>query len=75
VHTILPEVKIRVAVLGDNNLKTRPGNWSGWYSTSENLRVISLRSIFCSTDAEATTFSMLTIGFVLGIFVDFTPYL
>ncbi|SMH70530.1 exported protein of unknown function [Candidatus Nitrosotalea okcheonensis] len=67
VQTILPELKISVAVFGDFNLKTRPGNCSGWYSTSGNSFVIATRSIFWSTEAEATTFTMSTIGFVCGI--------
>ena len=64
VHTIFPVRKIKVAVLGFFNLKTNPGNWSGWYSVSGNFWVKSIRSIFWSTEAEATTFSILTIGLV-----------
>src|SRR5215831_17893141 len=67
VQTILPELKIRVAVFGDFSLKTRPGNWSGWYSTSGNICVIKLRLTVWLTVADATTFSMLTIGLVCGI--------
>ena len=67
VHTIFPERKIKVAVLGDFNLKTNPGNCSGFHSVSGNFLVTSVRSIGWSTDAEATTFSMLTIGLVAGI--------
>src|SRR5688572_22739844 len=69
VHTILPELKMSVAVLGDLSLKTRPGNWSGWYSTSGKIWVIRLRFTVWLTVAEATTFSMLTIGFVCGIYI------
>lgn len=37
---------------------------------SGNFLVISLRSIFWSTDADATTFTMSIIGFVCGIHKD-----
>ena len=29
VHTIFPELKIKVAVFGNFSLNTSPGNWSG----------------------------------------------
>ena len=48
-------------------LKTNPGNWSGWYSTSGKFFVILFKSIAWSTVADATTFSILTIGLVWGI--------
>jgi hypothetical protein len=67
VQTILPELKIRVAVFGDLSLNTRPGNWSGWYSTSGKICVIRLRLTVWFTVAEATTFSILTMGLVCGI--------
>jgi hypothetical protein len=67
VQTILPELKIKVAVLGVLSLKTKPGNWSGWYSTSTKFFVIWLRSTVWFIEAEATTFSMLTIALVWGI--------
>ena len=67
VQTIFPELKIRVAVFGFFSLKTSPGNWSGWYSTSTKFFVISFRSTLWFIEAEATTFSMLTIALVWGI--------
>src|SRR5213594_4039732 len=59
VHTIFPELKIRVAVFGFFNRYTRPGNCSGRYSTPGKTRTIALRSIRWFRVAEATTFSML----------------
>ena len=60
----MPELKIRVAVFGVLSLKTRPGNWSGWYSTSTKFLVIWFRSTVWLIDADATTFSMLTMALV-----------
>ena len=48
VQTIFPELKIRVAVFGVFSLKTSPGNWSGWYSTSTKFLVIRFRSALSS---------------------------
>src|ERR1022692_3838762 len=67
VQTIFPELTVRVAVFGFLSLKTSPRNWSGWYSTSTKFLVIWLRSTLWFIEAEATTFSMLTIAFVWGI--------
>ena len=63
----MPSKKIKVAVFGFANLNTNPGNCSGLYSVSGNFFVISSKSIFCSTEADATTFTTLTIGFVSGM--------
>jgi hypothetical protein len=59
VHTIFPELKMSVAVLGFFRRYTSPGNCSGLYSTPGKSRTIELRSIFCFRVADATTFSML----------------
>ena len=59
VQTIFPELKISVAVLGFFSRYTSPGNCSGLYSTPGKIRTIELRSIFCFSVADATTFSML----------------
>src|SRR6267378_7354247 len=67
VQTIFPELKIKVAVFGVFSLKTSPGNWSGWYSTSTKFLVIRLRSTLWLIEADATTFSMLTIALVWGM--------
>jgi hypothetical protein len=71
VQTIFPELKINVAVFGDFNLKTSPGNWSGWYSTSGKICVIKFRLTVWFTVADATTFSILTMGLVCGILSAF----
>ncbi|WP_455285831.1 hypothetical protein, partial [[Eubacterium] cellulosolvens] len=59
VQTIFPELKISVAVFGFFRRYTSPGNCSGLYSTPGKTRTIELRSMFCFSVAEATTFSML----------------
>ena len=55
----MPELMMRVAVLGLLSLKTRPGNCLGLYSTFLNTFMMSSRLIFWSRLAEATTFTML----------------
>jgi len=66
VETIFPELKISVAVFGFSSLNTRPGNWSGLYSTFSKVLTIWFRSIFWSRITDATTFWISTIGFSGG---------
>ena len=68
VHTIFPELKIRVAVLGRLSRKTKPGNCSGRYSTPGYPFTTAFRSTRCFRVAEATTFSMLMDAFTFGIY-------
>ena len=62
----LPELNIKVAVLGFFSLKTRPGNCSGLYSTFGNAFTTEFKSIRCLRIAEATTFSILTLALTCG---------
>ena len=75
VHTILPVPKMRVAVLGFFNLKTRPGKTLGLYSVWGNFSTIFCKSIFWLRETEATMFWMLMIGFLLLMSTHALEYL
>jgi hypothetical protein len=67
VHTIFPELKIKVAVFGLFSLNTSPGNCSGRYSTPGYPFTTAFKSTFWFSVAEATTFSMLITALTFGM--------
>jgi len=62
VQTILPVPKIKVAVFGFFNRKTRPGKTLGLYSVWGNFSTIFCRSIFWFKETDATIFWMEILG-------------
>jgi len=75
VQTILPVLKIKVAVFGFLSLKTKPGNTLGLYSVCGNFSTIFCKSIFWLSDTEATMFCMQMIGFRLLMSTHMLEYL
>jgi hypothetical protein len=67
VQTILPVLKISVAVLGLLSLNTSPGNRSGRYSTPGCPFTTAFKSTFWFKVADATTFSIIILALVFRI--------
>jgi len=72
VHTILPVLKMSVAVLGRLSLNTRPGNRLGLYSTFLKIFTMSSKLNFWLRVTDATTFTILmvrSLGSLIGFCV------
>src|SRR5665648_277018 len=75
VHTILPVLKISVAVLGFFMRNTKPGKTLGLYSVWGNFSTIFCKSIFWLNETEATMFCILMIGFSLLMSIHVLSFL